>query len=86
VLSSLLWESEELLEPEDELPPESSPGIFGGGAVGNGCWSAAEGAVVEGVGELGGGAGLLGSPGNGNCWAVDGLLVSGGGAGQGFPG
>jgi hypothetical protein len=85
---------------ELELLLESSPGSLGGGCVGKGCWVAAsEGVVVvfveglgesagvvEGVGESGGFLGLLGSPGNGNCSAVeDGFFVAGAGdGGQGL--
>jgi len=54
---------------------ESSPGSFGGGCVGNGCFAAASAGVVDGlgvgVGESGGVAGLADWPGNGNCSAAD---------------
>jgi len=57
---------------------ESSPGSLGGGSVGNGCCEAASEGVVVGLGESGGGAGLAGVPGKGNCSAVD-FLAAGGG-------
>ena len=54
---------------------ESESGSFGGGVVGNGCCVAASDGVVDGAGVSGvvgdGVAGLAGSPGNGNCSAVD---------------
>jgi hypothetical protein len=64
-----------LLELELLLLESSLPGSLGGGCVGNGCWVAASGGVVDdlvaGFGESGGVADLLGSPGNGNCSAAD---------------
>jgi len=51
---------------ELELLPESSPGSFGGGAVGNGCCLAAEDGAVEGAGESGAAGGAFFSPGKGN--------------------
>jgi hypothetical protein len=83
-------------ELELELLLESSPGSLGGGCVGNGCWAAASdgvvvfglgesGGILEGLGESGGFFGLLGSPGNGNCSAVEaGFLAAGAGGAQGF--
>ena len=82
-------------ELELELLLESSPGSLGGGCVGNGCWVAASDGVVvlglgasgglEGLGESGGFLGLLGSPGNGNCSAVEaGFFAAGVGGGQGL--
>ncbi len=71
---SLLLELELL-----ELLLESSPGSVGGAVVGNGWSSAAEFFAGAGVGESGGAAGLLGSPGKGNCSATDGFFVSAGG-------
>jgi hypothetical protein len=67
--------------PELLLLLESVSGSLGGGAVGNGCCSAASAGVVVGDGELGvvdvgagvSGAvvaGLAASPGNGNCSAT----------------
>jgi hypothetical protein len=66
--------------PELELLLESSPGSLGAGAVGKGCSSAADfGVPLVGLGESGGGADLLGAPGNGNCSAADGALAPAGG-------
>jgi hypothetical protein len=71
--------------PEPELLLlESSPGSLGAGSVGNGCSSAADFGVVVGLGESGGGADLLGVPGNGNCSAADGFFTSGAGGEQGL--
>jgi hypothetical protein len=57
--------------------------------VGNGCWAAASAGLVVGLGvglgESGGFAGLLVSPGNGNCSAADGFFAAGAG-GQGLAG
>jgi len=79
-VSSLL----ELLELL-ELLLESSPGSLGGGAVGNGCSSAAEFLAGVATGESGAlAAGLLGSPGNGNCSATDGFFASEAGGVQGL--
>jgi hypothetical protein len=72
-----------LAEPE-LLLLESSPGSLGAGSVGNGCSSAADFGVVVVLGESGGGADLLGVPGNGNCSAADGFFASGAGGGQGL--
>jgi hypothetical protein len=48
--------------------------------VGNGCWVAASEGVVVGLGESGafvGGAGLVVSPGNGNCTAGEDFFAAG---------
>jgi hypothetical protein len=48
--------------------------------VGNGCWVAASEGVVVGLGESGafvGGAGLVLSPGNGNCTAGEDFFAAG---------
>ena len=83
VSSLLLLELLELLL--DELP-ELSPGSLGGGVVGKG-WSAAAGLLAgTGAGASGELAGLAGSPGNGNCSAVEGLVVSAAGGVQGLAG
>jgi hypothetical protein len=82
--SALLLESlAELLELLLELVGSES-GSAGGASEGNGCSSSAAFRDEE---EAGGGAsgasldeeGRLGSPGNGNCSAVEGCFVSGGG-------
>jgi hypothetical protein len=66
--------------PELVLLLESSPGSLGAGSVGKGCSSAADfGVAVVGLGESGGGADLLGAPGNGNCSAADGAFAPAGG-------
>ena len=77
----LLESSLELLELLLELG-ESEPGSAGGASEGNGCSSAAdflEEAGAGASGESSDGAGLPGSPGKGNCSAVDGGFVSAGG-------
>jgi hypothetical protein len=79
---SLLLELELLLE---ELP-ELSPGSLGGGVVGNGLSVAAGFLAGAGPGASGVLAGLVGSPGNGNCSAVEGLIVSAAGGVQGLGG
>ena len=77
---ALLLES--LLELLLELG-ESEPGSAGGASDGNGCSSAADFRDEAGAGASGesadGAAGLLVSPGKGNCSALDGCFVSGGG-------
>jgi hypothetical protein len=80
-MSEGVSESPPLLELLEllELLLESSPGSLGGGVVGNG-WSVsaeflAAGAGLGASGELGGLAGLEGSPGNGNCSAGEGLFA-----------
>jgi hypothetical protein len=70
-----------------ELLLESSPGSLGGGVVGNGWSSAAEflaGAGAGALGESGGLAGFVASPGNGNCSETDGCFASAGGGVQGL--
>lgn len=80
----------EELELELELLEllELLPGSRGGGVVGNGCSVAAAAGVVvdpeEAAGASGGFAGLVGSPGNGNCSAVEGWLAAGAGGVQGL--
>jgi hypothetical protein len=80
---SLLLELLELLL--DELPPES-PGSLGGGVVGNGLSVAAGLLAGAGPGASGVLADLAGSPGNGNCSAVEGLFVPAAGGVQGLGG
>jgi hypothetical protein len=64
----------ELLELLLELLLESSsPGSLGGAVVGNGWSSAAE--FLAGLGGSGVAAGLLGSPGKGNCSETEGLVA-----------
>lgn len=79
----LLLESPlELLELLLELGG-SEPGSAGGASDGNGCSSAADFRDESGVGASGesmdGAAGLGGSPGKGNCSALDGCFASRGG-------
>jgi len=74
-----------LLELLELLELESSPGSLGGAAVGNGWSVSAEFLVGAGLAESGGvAAGLLGSPGNGNCSEMDGFFASDAGGVQGL--
>lgn len=74
-----------LLEELLELLLESSPGSLGGRLVGNGWSSAAEFLAGAGAsGESGGWAGLVASPGNGNCSETDGCFASAAGGVQGL--
>ncbi len=77
----------ELLELLLELLLESSsPGSLGAAVVGNGWSSAAEFLAGAGLGESGGAAGLLGSPGKGNCSETEGLVALAAGGVHGLEG
>ena len=82
-VSSLPPELLELLLEELLL---ESPGSLGGGVVGNGLSVAAGLLDGTGAGASGELVGLAGSPGNGNCSAAEGLVVSAAGGVQGLAG